>query len=159
MRQSLSFFADGVIDPAAFDAAVRSGRSRFAEAALAARHWQLAYGACGTVRALSDIAREDLRGDGRLTPAVLQELRERFLRAGHVARVRLAWPAAARAPHLAGGLALLVALVEECGIAAVQPVQAGLRVGALWDLHRRTGLETGLRPPARRAGPECRFPR
>jgi exopolyphosphatase/guanosine-5'-triphosphate,3'-diphosphate pyrophosphatase len=159
VRQSLSFFADGVIDAASFDAAVRSGRSRFAESALAGRRWELAYGACGTVRALSEIARANLHGDGRLTPAVLQELRERFLRAGHVARVRLAWPAAARAPHLAGGLALLTALVEECGIARVEPVQAGLRVGALWDLHRRTGLETGLRPPARRPAPDCRFPR
>lgn len=139
VRQSLSFFADGRIDAAGFDAAVRSGRSRFAETALAGRRWDLAYGACGTVRALSEIAQED--GLGALTPEVLHALRERFLRAGHVARVRLAWPAAARAPHLAGGLALLIALVEECGVAEVVPVHAGLRVGALWDLHRRAGLD------------------
>lgn len=139
VRQSLSFFADGGIDAAGFDAAVRSGRSRFAETALAGRHWEKAYGACGTVRALSEIARDDQLDGGRLTPAVLHELRQRFLRAGHVARIRLAWPAAARAPHLAGGLALLIALVEECGVGEVVPVHAGLRVGALWDLHRRAG--------------------
>ena len=139
VRQSLSFFADGRIDAAGFDAAVRSGRSRFAETALAGRHWKKAYGACGTVRALSEIAREDRLDGGRLTPAVLDELRQRFMRAGHVARIRLAWPAAARAPHLAGGLALLIALVEECGVGEVVPVHAGLRVGALWDLHRRAG--------------------
>ncbi len=137
VRQSLSFFSDGRIDAAAFDAAVRSGRNRFAETALAGRRWEMAYGACGTVRALSEIALEDRLGGGRLTPDVLAELRQRFQRAGHVARVRLAWPAAARAPHLAGGLALLLALVEECGILEVTPVHAGLRVGALWDLHRR----------------------
>lgn len=152
VRQSLSFFADGRIDAAGFDAAVRSGRSRFAETALAGRRWDLAYGACGTVRALSEIAREDRLGDGRLSPGVLLELRERFLRAGHVARVRLAWPAAARAPHLAGGLALLIALVEECGLLEVQPVQAGLRVGALWDLHRRAFPLAGAgMPPQRQA--------
>lgn len=150
VRQSLSFFADGVIDAGSFDAAVRSGRSRFAETALAGRRWELAYGACGTVRALAEIAREDRLGGGRLTPAVLQELRERFLRAGHVARVRLAWPAAARAPHLAGGLALLIALVEECGLQEVLPVQAGLRVGALWDLHRRAASLAPPCPPGRR---------
>ncbi|WP_281914032.1 Ppx/GppA phosphatase family protein [Massilia varians] len=138
VRQSLSFFADGRIDAAGFDAAVGSGRSRFAETALAGRRWGQAYGACGTVRALGEIARED--GLGALTPEVLHALRERFLRAGHVARIRLAWPAATRAPYLAGGLALLIALVEECGVAEVVPVHAGLRVGALWDLHRRADL-------------------
>ncbi|MEX5744368.1 hypothetical protein [Massilia sp. X63] len=132
VRQSLSFFGDGRIDAAGFDAAVRSGRSRFAESALAGGRWEVAYGACGTVRALSEIA-----GAQRLTPDTLRALRARFLEAGHLARVRLAWPAAARVPHLAGGLALLVALVEECGLAEVAPVRAGLRVGALWDLHRR----------------------
>lgn len=150
VRQSLSFFADGRIDAASFDAAVRSGRSRFAESALAGRHWDAAYGACGTVRALSEIAREDRLGP--LRPAVLHALRERFLRAGHVARLRMAWPAAARAPHLAGGLALLIALVEECGIAEVVPVGAGLRVGALWDLHRRAGLVTSTPPLSRTEG-------
>lgn len=139
LRQSLSFFAGGAIDRAAFDAAVRSGRSRFAETALAGRRWEQAWGACGTVRALSEIASDN----GRLTAHILLALRERFLAAGHVAQVRQAWPAAARVPHLAGGLALLLALVEECGIGAVVPVHAGLRVGALWDLHRRAaGLET-----------------
>jgi len=138
VRQSLSFFADGAIDAAGFDAAVRSGRSRFAETALAGRRWSQAWGACGTVRALGEIAaQEQLAEDGRLTPPILRALRERFLHAGHVARVGLAWPAAGRAPHLAGGLALLLALVEECGIEAVLPVHAGLRVGALWDLYRR----------------------
>ncbi|QOY96612.1 hypothetical protein IM543_10015 [Massilia sp. UMI-21] len=139
VRQSLSFFADGRIDAAGFDAAVRSGRSRFADTAFAGRSWPLAYGACGTVRALSEIAHAEGLGGGRLGRDCLQALRARFLDAGHVARVRLAWPAAARAPHLAGGLALLVALMEECGVADVLPVHAGLRVGALWDLHRRAG--------------------
>ncbi len=151
VRQGLSFFADGRIDAVGFDAAVRSGRSRFAETALAGRQWELAYGACGTVRALSEIAREEGLDGACLTPAVLHALRERFLRAGHVARVRLAWPAAARAPHLAGGLALLLALVEECGIAQVLPVQAGLRVGALWDLHQRSVPEGAMQLAAQRA--------
>jgi len=138
VRQSLSFFADGVIDAPSFEAAVRSGRSRFAETALVGRRWEQAWGACGTVRALGEIASEEgLMAGGRLTPHLLHALRERFLQAGHVARVGLAWPAAGRAPHLAGGLALLLALVEECDIGAVVPVHAGLRVGALWDLHRR----------------------
>ena len=41
--------------------------------------------------------------------------------------------------QLAGGLALLLALVEELGIAELVPVQAGLRAGVIRDLHRRAG--------------------
>ena len=138
VRQSLSFFADGRIDAACFDAAVRSGRSRFAGSKVAGRYPPLAYGACGTVRALAEIAVDDGIAHGRLSMDALHELRRRFIEAGHVARVRLAWAPAARAPYLAGGLALLTALMEECGIDETAPVHAGLRVGALWDLHRRS---------------------
>lgn len=150
VRQSMSFFADGRIDAACFDAAVRSGRSRFAETTLGRRHPPLAHGACGTVRALAEIAREEGIAGGRLTLDALQELRRRFIETGHVARVRLALPPAARAPHLAGGLALLLALMEECGVGETVPVDAGLRVGALWDLHRRSlAVSPELAPFAR----------
>ena len=57
VRKSLTFFPDGRIDGAGFEAAVRSSRSRFADAAVGAydaQGWPLAYGACGTVRALAD---------------------------------------------------------------------------------------------------------
>jgi len=136
VRQSLTFFADGRLDAAAFDAAVRSSRSRFAEARLGAQRWQQAYGACGTVRALAEIAQ--LHGDEEvLSRAVLERLRADFTDIGHVAGVRLAYPAAERASHLPGGLAILIGLMEELDIAELAPVRAGLRVGALWDLHQR----------------------
>lgn len=137
VRQSLSFFADGRIDEACFEAAVRSGRSRFSNAGLAPGSWSATYGACGTVRALAEIAREAGMKDGVLTRAGLAWLRRDFIEAGHLARVRLAWGAAARAPHLPGGLALLIALMDELGVEELAPAHAGLRVGALWDLHRR----------------------
>jgi exopolyphosphatase/guanosine-5'-triphosphate,3'-diphosphate pyrophosphatase len=130
---------------------VRSGRSRFAESALAGRCPNQAWGACGTVRALAEIAYEDGLSDGMLDRDCLLALRARFLAAGHVARIRLAWPAAARAPHLAGGLALLIALLEEYGIETVLAAQAGLRVGAIWELHRSTATST---PPSGRRTPE-----
>jgi exopolyphosphatase/guanosine-5'-triphosphate,3'-diphosphate pyrophosphatase len=135
VRQSLSFFADGRIDEAGFEAAVRSGRSRFGQSALGRKSGRIAYGACGTVRALAEIARAD--GAAGLTRESLARLRRLVVEAGHLARVRLAWEPAARAPHLPGGLALLIALMEELGIEEVKPVHAGLRVGALWDLHAR----------------------
>lgn len=142
VRKSLTFFPDGRIDDISFEAAVRSSRSRFADAALGAASWPLAYGACGTVRALAEIVRQEQgkeeNEDARLTLAALARLRRAFVASGHVARVRLAWEPAARVSHLPGGLAILIALMEELDIAEVMPVHAGLRVGALWDLHRRT---------------------
>lgn len=137
VRQSLTFFADGRLDAAAFDAAVRSSRSRFAEARLGAQRWQQAYGACGTVRALAEIAQQQGEPEGVLSRAGLERLRAAFIDTGHVARVRLAWEAAERASHLPGGLAILIGLMEELDIAELAPVHAGLRVGALWDLHQR----------------------
>ena len=136
VRQSLTFFADGHLDAAAFDAAVRSSRSRFAEARLGAQRWQQAYGACGTVRALAEIAQSHGEKE-MLSRACLERLRRDFLESGHVARVRLAHPAAERVSHLPGGLAVLIGLMEELDIVELAPVQAGLRVGALWDLHQR----------------------
>ncbi|OON63492.1 hypothetical protein B0920_09035 [Massilia sp. KIM] len=137
VRQSLSFFGDGRIDAAGFEAAVRSSRNRFANAGVAAGGWTHAYGACGTVRALSEIAQDSGEGAGAVTRETLEALRRGFIEAGHVARLRLAWEAAARAPHLAGGLALLIGMMDELGVKEIVPVHAGLRVGAMWDLHRR----------------------
>ena len=53
----------------------------------------------------------------------------------------------ARAAQMAGGLALLLALVEELGIEELVPVPTGLRAGVIRELHRRTLAE--------RPFPEC----
>lgn len=137
VRQSLTFFADGQLDAAAFSAAVRSSRSRFAEARLGAQRWARAYGACGTVRALAEIAQPRGEPPGVLSRSGLERLRADFIELGHVARVRLAYAPAERVSHLPGGLAILIGLMEELDIAELVAVQAGLRVGALWDLHLR----------------------
>lgn len=126
VRQSLTFFANGRIDAAGFDAAVRSSRSRFAEAGFGARGWDMAYGACGTVRALAGHVHRRENAGTPLTQADLALLRDALIATG-------------QGSHLAGGLALLWGLMEELGIAAVTPVTAGLRVGALWDMHQRAG--------------------
>jgi exopolyphosphatase/guanosine-5'-triphosphate,3'-diphosphate pyrophosphatase len=139
VRQSLTFFTGGCITAANFEAAVRSGRSRFAEAGLHAGQWRRAYGACGTVRVLAEIARQEGEDGALLTLAGLQRLRDRFIDAGSVANVACSWEAAARVSHLPGGLALVIALMEEFEVDALVAVDAGLRVGALWDLYHRTG--------------------
>lgn len=139
VRQSLSFFVGGRIEPRSFDAAILSARSCF-EDAVAPYHpqyWQQAYGTSGTIRTLADIAARNGLGDGALTLEVLHALKERLLAFGHTARADLPGLRPDRAGSVVGGLAILIALMMELGIERLTPVQAGLRVGVLWDLFHR----------------------
>ncbi|MET0982712.1 MAG: hypothetical protein ABWY02_11460 [Telluria sp.] len=142
LRQGLAFFGDG-ISPAAFEAALASSRSRVADAGALAcsAGWPRAYGASGTLRALAELA--EPAGAPVLDVAALQALRRALVDDGGLARAAQAWPQPGRAVQLAGGLALLLALVEELGVMELVPVQAGLRAGVIRDLHRRALEEAG----------------
>lgn len=102
-RQGLTFFRDG-ITPDAFEAALASSRSRFADAGAGA----------------------------------LRALRQALVEEGGFRRIAALSNHPARAARMAGGLSLLLALVEELGIDELVPVQAGLRAGVIRALHRRT---------------------
>lgn len=148
LRQGLTFFRNG-ITPAAFDAALASSRSRFADAGtLAGAHgWQRAYGASGTVRALFELAGAEAAGARGASAAALLTLRHALVEEGGFMRIAALSNHPGRAAQMAGGLALLLALVEELGIDELVPVQAGLRAGVIRELHQRTA--------ARHPYPEC----
>jgi exopolyphosphatase/guanosine-5'-triphosphate,3'-diphosphate pyrophosphatase len=139
IRQGLSFFGDGAIDSSGFAAAIGSARTRFADAApfYGARSRDAVYGSSGTIRALAALAAAHGLGDGALTPASADGLQRCFIEAGHVQRIALPGLGLARPAALAGGLAILIALMEQLAIERLVPVEAGLRMGVLWDLHRR----------------------
>jgi exopolyphosphatase/guanosine-5'-triphosphate,3'-diphosphate pyrophosphatase len=140
VRQSLSFFVGGRIDAVSFDAAILSARSQFEDGAppFHAPRWKRAYGSSGTVRALADIMARNGIGDGTVNAASLDALKARFLAFGHLDRVELAGLRPERASTLVGGLAILIALVSELGIDTVHPVEAGLRLGVMWELFHRS---------------------
>lgn len=139
LRQGLAFFGAG-IDPGAFDAALASSRSRFADAGAlpGMRGWQRAYGASGSVRALAELADALLAPAPSLTGSRLLALRRAAIEEGGLARVAAQWPQPGRAAQIAGGLAMLLALVDELGIDELIPVQAGLRAGVIRELHERS---------------------
>ncbi len=149
LRQGLAFFGDG-ISPAAFEAALASSRSRFADAGmLAGGHgWPCAYGASGTVRALFELAGADAGSASSASAADLQALRRALVEEGGFMRIAALSSQPLRAAQMAGGLALLLALVEELGIATLVPVQAGLRAGVIRDLHERARLSAPFRERA-----------
>ena len=146
LRQGLAFFGDG-ISPTAFDAALASSRSRFADAGILAgkggEGWGRAYGASGTVRALFELAGGDAAG-ARCTNAAnaanaagLQALRHALVEEGGLMRIAALSNQPLRAAQMAGGLALLLALVEALRVEELVPVGAGLRAGVIRELHRR----------------------
>ena len=139
VKQSLSFFVGGRVDAASFEAAVLSARSHFEDAAppYHPEYWKKAYGSSGTIRAIADIIDKNKLGNG-VTAASLEALKKRFIAAGHVGKIEMAGLRPDRASTIIGGLAVLIALVHELGVATLHPIEAGLRVGVMWDLHLRS---------------------
>ena len=139
LRQGLAFFGDG-ITPAAFEAALASSRSRFADAAALAGPggWRRAYGASGTVRALFELAGAQAggrsQGEAGASAAGLLALRHSLVEEGGFMQIAALSNAPGRAAQMAGGLALLLALVEILGVEELVPVGAGLRAGVIRGL-------------------------
>ena len=139
VRQSLAFFPGGRIEAAAFEAAIMSARSQFEDAAppFHRQFWRQAYGSSGTIRSLAEVISRNGIGDGRLTLASLQALKQRFVALGEVARIDLPGLKADRAGTVIGGLAILIAVMTELAVDVLLPVEAGLRMGVMWDLYAR----------------------
>ncbi|MNR77875.1 Guanosine-5'-triphosphate,3'-diphosphate pyrophosphatase [compost metagenome] len=137
--QSLNFFPHGVIDAAAFDAAVLSARSRFEDAVPQYKPelWSNAYGSSGTIRAIADAISKNGLGDGLMSLKSLEALRKRLIQFGHTGNIDLIGMKSDRAASISSGLAILIALMQEFSIKVVTPIEAGLRMGVLWDLHLR----------------------
>jgi exopolyphosphatase/guanosine-5'-triphosphate,3'-diphosphate pyrophosphatase len=137
--QSTSFFSEGRIDAASFDAAILSARSYFEDAAPPYRpqHWTNAYGSSGTMRAISEVIEKNGIGDGTLSLKNLEALKTRLIQCGDVSRVALAGIKPERVIVMVGGLAVLIGIMRELGIKAITAVDAGLRMGVLWDLQLR----------------------
>jgi exopolyphosphatase/guanosine-5'-triphosphate,3'-diphosphate pyrophosphatase len=139
VSHSNGFFGDGAIDAAGFDAAIVSARGYFEDAAPLYRKeaWDAAYGTSGTIRAISEAIAKNGLGDGSLHAASLEALKKRLIRFGHVDKIQLAGLKPERAAVIAGGVAVLIGVMQESGIERIKPVEAGLRIGVLWDLHLR----------------------
>lgn len=99
-----------------------------------AQGWKEVYGASGTIKALSDIARHQGISDGSLTLKTLQLLRQELIDFGSMQNIR--WPqiSASRRHSIAGGLLTLETAFEELGIARMQTSDYALREGALFDI-------------------------
>jgi exopolyphosphatase/guanosine-5'-triphosphate,3'-diphosphate pyrophosphatase len=139
VKQSLSFFSGGSINAASFEAAILSARSYFEDGAslFHPRYWTNAYGSSGTIRAIAEVIAKNALGDGELSYSSLEALKSRLIEYGNIDRVELAGIKPERVPVMIGGLAILIAVMQELGIKHLTAVDAGLRRGVLWDLQLR----------------------
>jgi exopolyphosphatase/guanosine-5'-triphosphate,3'-diphosphate pyrophosphatase len=139
VSHSRACFPDGRIDATNFEAAIVSARGYFEDAAplYRAQVWDAAYGSSGTIRAISEAMAKNGMGNGGINLASLEAMRKRLIGFGHVDHIQLAGLKPERATVIAGGVAVLIGVMQEIGIREMQPVEAGLRMGVLWDLHLR----------------------
>ncbi|NEX62229.1 Ppx/GppA phosphatase family protein [Noviherbaspirillum galbum] len=138
-KQGASFFPDGRISAPSFEAAILSARSYFEDAATlySPQHWTGAYGSSGTIRAINDVISKNGIGDGTMSYENLLALRDRLVSLGHVSQVDLAGIKQERVIVMVGGLAVLIGIMQELGMAGMRAINAGLRVGVIWDLQLR----------------------
>lgn len=96
--------------------------------------WKEAFGASGTIRALSETAIARGLSDGTLDLGILQTLRRELLAAERFSAVR--WPhmSGSRKKSIAGGLLALEAAFEALAIESLQTSDYALREGALYDM-------------------------
>ena len=133
------FFSGDKVSASAFDAAVLAARSVF-EDGLAPFHpklWDVGYGSSGTMRTLAEIIELNGLGEAQLSLKSLYALRDHLIADGRMSKTTLSGVRAERIAVTLGGLPVLIGLLEELGAKSLQPIEAGLRMGVLWDLYLR----------------------
>ena len=136
VSSSMAHFPDGVVTKSGFRRAELAAKieletieRRFKETG-----WSVCIGSSGTVNAASSVLRELGFSDGAITLDGLKRVRKILVRAGSVSAAQLAGLQPERTLVIAGGLAILKALMETMEIEEMRPCKAALREGVLYDL-------------------------
>jgi exopolyphosphatase/guanosine-5'-triphosphate,3'-diphosphate pyrophosphatase len=137
------YFSEGVLTPRAFREAQIAAGAEFEEAEklFTSDRWAEAMASSGTAGAVSQLLAVQGVTDGRLTPQALAWCIERCTEAGHIDRLDLRGLKDDRKPVLAGGLAILYALMTQFQIRELLPSRAALRQGVIFDLAQRHRAE------------------
>ncbi len=139
VKQSLSFFPEGRMTKESFEASILSARSHFEDAAppYQSNNWTQVYGSSGSVRSIAEVLERNKIGDGSLSLKNLESLKDLCIEVGQIGQLELAGIKPERTAMVVGGLAILIGVMQELNIAQVQTIEAGLRMGVIWDLHLR----------------------
>jgi exopolyphosphatase / guanosine-5'-triphosphate,3'-diphosphate pyrophosphatase len=140
VKTAAEFFPGDRITESGFDEATLHARSVFEDQLdeFHPRLWTTALGSSGTMRTLADLIIKNQLGDSSLSLKSLRALRDYLIYCGRTSKIDLDGIKPDRIAVTLGGLPVLIGLCEELGIRDMQPVEAGLRMGVLWDLHLRS---------------------
>ncbi|PKO44473.1 MAG: exopolyphosphatase [Betaproteobacteria bacterium HGW-Betaproteobacteria-22] len=144
---SLKHFATGEFTEKSFTRAEISAESIFETLGKHYNHdhWDIAYGASGTVGAVAEVLAQYQYPADTITKQGLHWLREELLRARHVDNLRLNGLKDDRKPVIAGGLSILIAVFEFLKIDTLNVAKGALRHGLLYDMVTRENKMLDLR--------------
>ncbi len=109
------------------------------------KHWDIAYGASGTVGAIADVLMQYGRPVDTVTKEGLHWLREELLRARSVDKLRLLGLKEERKAVIAGGLSIMLGLFDFLNIETLNVAKGALRHGLLYDMLARDNEMADLR--------------
>lgn len=136
---SMKHFAAGDFTEKAFARAEIAAESIFETlgANYSSKHWDVAYGASGTIGAVADVLAQHGLPQDIITKEGLHWLREELLRARNVEKLRLNGLREDRKPVIGGGLSVLIAAFEFLQIDTLKVAKGALRHGLLYDMLAR----------------------
>ncbi|KPK09076.1 MAG: exopolyphosphatase [Betaproteobacteria bacterium SG8_39] len=133
---SLRYFPEGRVDKGRMKAAELAARQELGGMVRAYRAlgWQEAIGSSGTARSIESILVANGYVAEGITRDGLDRLRSLLIKQGAADPNKLAGLRPSRAPVLPGGLAIMVAALDELGIDSMRVSDGALRHGVLYDL-------------------------
>jgi exopolyphosphatase/guanosine-5'-triphosphate,3'-diphosphate pyrophosphatase len=133
---SAEYFGDGDITEKRMKKARTAAQLELAPVVARFRRseWESAFGASGTLRAVSDVLHARASSGGSIDRAGLEWLLHECLRAGSTGRLRLEGLAVDRQEVLPGGLAIIVEVFDMLGVESMRVADGALREGLLYDL-------------------------
>lgn len=97
--------------------------------------WQEVIGSSGTLRAIVNTAQAiDPERPAQITPAIIQDLRQRIIAAGHIEAVSLPGLSTQRQPVISGGVMVAEAVMHAFDVESMTVSDRALREGVLQDL-------------------------
>lgn len=130
------FFPDGIVDEARMDQAELAARQELQPLVRRYRElgWDVCFGSSGTILSVEEILRATGAWEGGITGRGLAGLRKALVKARQADKLGLPELKPSRAQTLAGGLAILQAVIHSLGIKAMRTSSGALREGVLFDL-------------------------
>jgi exopolyphosphatase/guanosine-5'-triphosphate,3'-diphosphate pyrophosphatase len=133
---SLKYFADGIFSEKNFQRAEIASESLLDAVAdtYQHRHWDVAYGASGTVGAIADILSNAGFEENKITRKGLAWLRAQLIKAKTFDKLDLAGLKEDRKSVIAGGLSILIGIFDLLKLDTLIVAKGALRHGLLYDM-------------------------